>query len=42
MRDVIASQAATTADRRGVNDRPVYIVDGSRTPFLKARGVGTD
>jgi acetyl-CoA C-acetyltransferase len=23
-----------------VNDRPVYIIDGGRTPFLKARGVG--
>ena len=23
-----------------MNDRPVYIIDGSRTPFLKARGVG--
>jgi acetyl-CoA C-acetyltransferase len=23
-----------------VNGRPVYIIDGSRTPFLKARGVG--
>jgi acetyl-CoA C-acetyltransferase len=23
-----------------VNDRPVYIIDGIRTPFLKARGIG--
>jgi acetyl-CoA C-acetyltransferase len=25
-------------DRRGVERRPVYIIDGSRTPFIKARG----
>jgi acetyl-CoA C-acetyltransferase len=22
----------------GLSDRPVYLVDGARTPFLKARG----
>jgi acetyl-CoA C-acetyltransferase len=27
-----------SSDRRGVERRPVYIVDGSRTPFIKARG----
>src|ERR1700731_1459520 len=26
-----------SSDRRGVERRPVFIVDGSRTPFLKAR-----
>ena len=27
----------TRAERGGMNGRPVYIVDGSRTPFIKAR-----
>ncbi|HEY1364095.1 MAG TPA: acetyl-CoA C-acetyltransferase [Xanthobacteraceae bacterium] len=27
-----------TADRGGVAARPVYIIDGSRTPFIRARG----
>jgi acetyl-CoA C-acetyltransferase len=27
-----------SGDRRGVERRPVYIIDGSRTPFIKARG----
>jgi acetyl-CoA C-acetyltransferase len=27
-----------SGDRRGVERRPVYIIDGSRTPFTKARG----
>jgi acetyl-CoA C-acetyltransferase len=27
-----------SGDRRGIERRPVYIVDGSRTPFIKARG----
>src|SRR4029077_8227728 len=29
---------AAAANRGGVERRPVYIVDGSRTPFIKARG----
>jgi acetyl-CoA C-acetyltransferase len=32
----IANVAST--DRRAVASRPVYIIDGSRTPFLRARG----
>ena len=31
---------ATPASSSRVSDRPVYIIDGSRTPFLKARGIG--
>jgi hypothetical protein len=32
----IANVAST--DRRAIASRPVYIIDGSRTPFLRARG----
>ena len=35
-RSAIATHDAT--DGRGVAARPVYIVDGSRTPFIRARG----
>src|SRR5262249_57133490 len=35
-RNVIANAVATNG--RGVAARPVYIVDGSRTPFIRARG----
>ena len=37
-RRVIASEIMASGDRRGVERRPVYIIDGSRTPFIKARG----
>ena len=33
-----SADAASPARRGGVERRPVYIVDGSRTPFIKARG----
>ena len=36
-RSAIASDVADRR-RRGVDGRPVYIIDGSRTPFIKARG----
>ena len=35
-RHLIANAAPTNG--RGVAGRPVYIVDGSRTPFIRARG----
>ena len=31
-------QPHVATERSGMNGRPVYIVDGSRTPFIKARG----
>src|SRR5882757_6667111 len=37
-RRVIASDIVASSDRRGIERRPVYIIDGSRTPFIKARG----
>jgi alkylation response protein AidB-like acyl-CoA dehydrogenase len=37
-RRVIASEIMASRDRRGVERRPVYIIDGSRTPFINARG----
>ena len=37
-RSVIASDITSPAGSGGVAHRPVYIVDGSRTPFIKARG----
>src|SRR5205085_10555257 len=37
-RRVIANSEPDPVERRGVEARPVFIIDGSRTPFLKARG----
>ena len=35
-RTLIANSASTNG--RGITGRPVYIIDGSRTPFIRARG----
>lgn len=34
-----ASKKTAAKSRTGKSNRAVYIVDGNRTPFLKARGV---